>query len=87
MAVILKNVVNLDNLPHVAVCPFHVKLLSLEQFNHIFLFRLDWKRGVDSVTVCVNVFAGEVRVSAGLEHYLPEWFLISHNGIQYIRFF
>ena len=81
MAVILKNVVNPDNLPHVAVCPFHVKLLSLEQFNHIFLFRLDWKRGVDSGAACVNVFAREVWVSAGLEHYLPEWFLVSHNSV------
>ena len=87
VVVVYKSAVDSDNLPHVAVCPFHVKLLSLEQFNHIFLFRLDWKRGVDSVTVCVDVFACELRVSAGLEHYFPEFFLFSHNFKQSITIF
>ncbi len=84
---ILKNVVNPDNLPHVAVCPFVVELLGLKKFVHVLQPCFDWKRGVDSGAACVDVLAFEVWVSACLEHYLPECFLISHNGIQYIRIF
>ena len=80
MAVILKNVVDSDNLPHVAVCPLHIELLGLKQFDHVLLFCFDWKRGVNPCAACVNVFALKVWVSAGLEHYLPECFLISHNA-------
>ena len=82
---ILKNVVNPDNLPHVAVCPFVVELLGLKKFVHVLQPCFDWKRGVDSGAACVDVLAFEVWVSACLEHDLPECFLISHNGIQYIR--
>ena len=81
MAVILKNVVNPDNLPHVAVCPFVVELLGLEQFVHIFQPCFDWKRGVNPCAACVDVLAFEVWVPACLEHYLPECFLVSHNSV------
>ena len=82
---ILENVGNFQNLVNVAVCPLHIELLGLKQFNHILLLCFDWKRGVDSVAACQNVMACEVWVSACLEHYVPECFLISHNGNQYIR--
>ena len=87
VAVVFKNVFNSENLPHVAVCPFVVELLGFEQFVHILQPCLDWKRGVNSGAACVDVLAFEVWVSACLEHDLPECFLISHNGIQYIRIF
>ena len=85
VAVVLKNVVNPDNLPHVAVCPLHIELLGLEQFDHVLLFCFDGECGVNSVAACQNVLAFEVWVPACLEHYLPECFLISHNANQYIR--
>ena len=87
VAVIFEDVVNSENLPHVTVCPLHIELLGLKQFDHVLLFCFDWKRGVNSGAACVDVLAFEVWVSACLEHYLPECFLISHNGIQYIRIF
>ena len=81
MAVILKNVVNPDNLPHVTVCPLHIELLGLKQFDHVLLFCFDGERGVNPRAACVNVLAREVWVSACLEHYLPECFLVSHNSV------
>ena len=80
VVVIFKNVVNFENLVNVAVCPLHIKLFSFKQFYHIFLFCLDRKRGVNPIAACKNVLAGEVWVSACLEDYVPECFLISHNG-------
>ena len=85
VTVIFEDVVNSENLPHVAVCPLHIELLSLKQFDHVLLFCFNGERGVDSGAACVNVFAREVWVSACLEHYLPECFVISHNANQYIR--
>ena len=35
VVVIFEDVVNSDNLPHVAVCPFVIKLLGLKQFVHV----------------------------------------------------
>lgn len=81
MAVILKNVVNSNNLPHVAVCPFVIELLGLEQFVHVLKSCFDWKRGVNPCAACVDVLAFEVWVPACLEHYLPECFLVSHNSV------
>ena len=81
---VFEDVINSENLPHVAVCPFVIELLGLEQFVHVLQPCFDWKRGVDSGAACVDVLAFEVWVSACLEHDLPECFLISHNGIQYI---
>ena len=87
VTVIFEDVVNSIDFPHVAVCPFFVELFGLEQCGHVLLLCFDWKRGVDSGAACVDVLAFEVWVSACLEHYLPECFLISHNGDQYIRIF
>ena len=87
VTVVFEDVVDSINFPNVAVCPLHIELFGLEQCDHVLLLCFDWKRGVDSGAACVDMLAGEVWVSAGLEHYLPEWFLFSHNGIQYIRFF
>ena len=81
MAVILKNVVNPDNFPHVAVCPFVVELLGLEQFVHILQPCFNGECGVNPCAACVDVLAFEVWVPACLEHYLPECFLVSHNSV------
>jgi len=78
--VIFKNVMNFENLVNVAVRPLHIELLRFVKLDHIFLLCFDRKRGVNSVAACENVLAGEVWVSACLEDYVPEWFLISHNG-------
>ena len=83
VTVVYINPVDSDNLPHVAVCPFFVKLFSLEQCNHILLLCFDGERGANPCASCVDVLAFEVWVSACLEHYLPEFFLFSHNGNQY----
>ena len=84
---IFEDVVNSIDFPNVAVCPLHIELFGLKQCDHVLLLCFDWKRGVDSGAACVDVLAFEVWVSACLEHYLPECFLISHNGDQYIRIF
>ena len=81
VAVVFEDVVNSENLPHVAVCPFVVELLGLKKFVHVLQPCFDWKRGVDSGAACVDVLAFEVWVSACLEHYLPECFLVSHNSV------
>mgnify|MGYP003115519913 FL=1 len=87
VTVIFEDVVNSIDFPHVAVCPFFVELFGLEQCGHVLLLCFDGERGVNSGAACVDVLAFEVWVSACLEHYLPECFLISHNGDQYIRIF
>ena len=87
VAVIFEDIVDSIDFPNVAVCPLHIELFSLEQCNHILLLCFDGERGVNLCASCVDVLAFEVWVSACLEHYLPECFLISHNGDQYIRIF
>ena len=78
---VFKNVVNSDNLVDISVCPLHIKLLSLVKLDHILFFCFDWKRGVNPVTACKSVFAGEVWVSTCFKNYVPEWFSFSHNKI------
>ena len=80
VTVVFEDVVNPDNLPHVAVCPFFVKLFGLEQCGHVLLLCFDWECSVNPCAACVDVLAFEVWVSACLEHYLPEFFLFSHNA-------
>ena len=84
---IFEDVVNSIDFPNVAVCPVFIKLFGLEQCGHVLLLCFDGERGVNPCASCVDVLAFEVWVSACLEHYLPECFLISHNGDQYIRIF
>ena len=87
VVVVFEDVVNSDNLPHVAVCPFVVELLGLEQFVHVLQSCFDWKRGVNPCAACVDVLACKLRVSACLEHYLPECLSFSHNLKQSITIF
>ena len=83
---VFENVVNSDNFVNISVCPLHIKLLSLVKLNHVFLFCFDWKRGVNPIAACQNVFAGEVWVSTCFKNYVPEWFSFSHNKNYSIRF-
>ena len=87
VVVVFEDVVNSDNLPHVAVCPFVIELLGLKKFVHVLKSCFDWKRGVNPCAACVDVLAGEVWVSACLEHYLPECLSFSHNFKQSITIF
>ena len=81
--------VNSNNFVNVTVLPLPIEFFSFKQFDHIILFCFDWKRGVDSVTACQDVYACELWVSASLEHYVPElvWFSFSHNFKQSITIF
>ena len=87
VVVVFEDVVNSDNLPHVAVCPFVIELLGLKKFVHVLQSCFDWKRGVNSGAACVDVLACKLRVSACLEHYLPECLSFSHNFKQSITIF
>ena len=79
MVVILKDVVNPNNFPHIAVCPFVIELLGLKKFIHIFQPCFDWKRGVNPCAACVDVLACKLRVSARLKNYVPKCLSFSHN--------
>ena len=86
---IFKNVVDADNFVNISIRPLLVKGFSLEQLNHVLLLCFNRKRGVNPIATCVNVVAGEVRVSAGFENHIPEvnvFFGISHNRNYLIRF-
>ena len=83
---VFKNVVDVENLVNIPVCPLHIELLGFVKLNHVFLLCFDWKRGVNPVTACKNVFAGEVWVSTCFKNYVPEWFSFSHNKNYSIRF-
>ena len=85
--VVYKSSVNSNNFVNVSVCPLPVEFFSFKQPDHILLFCFDWKCRVNSVAACQNVLACELRVSAGLEHYLPKWFSFSHNFKQSITIF